>query len=242
MRIPGLMITVLVLGLLGAGCATQIGERSVDTAASSTSANTTVVAGQAETAATTVTAVPTTISTTVAGLPGESYVGPGIQVGEAVAVIGVAHDDALNVRVGPGTGFGVSGAFGPTAVNVAVAGKARRLPESVWYEVNADSGTGWVNGTYLGLLGSTDDATSLVVDMLRSPLADDDLDFLGATIADAFLGEEGNSWIALVEPSEGISATAVGSLKYDAVGLDDDSVKGCRLVIMQPGTAQANRS
>ena len=231
MRIPGPMVAVLVLGLLGAGCAAQIGEGTVETTASSTFANTTVVVRQPETAVTTATAVPTSISTTVADYPGESYVGPGPQAGDAVAVVGVAHDDVLNVREGPGTGFGVSGALEPTAVDVVVTGKARLLSESVWYEVNADSGTGWVNGAYLGLLGSTDDATPLVVDMFGNPLAGDDLDFLGATIADAFLGEEGSGWIALVEPSEGVSAAAVASLTYDAVGLDDDSVKGYRLVI-----------
>jgi hypothetical protein len=52
-----------------------------------------------------------------------------------------------------------------------------------------------------GPVGATDDATLEVYAMLGAPLGDDDLAALGATIANAFLSDEGGGWIALVEPS-----------------------------------------
>jgi hypothetical protein len=146
-------------------------------------------------------------------------------------VVGVAHDDVLNVREGPGIIYDVTRALGATTSHIPVTGEARLLPTSVWYEVTTAGETGWVSGAFIGLPGATDDATLEVYAMLGEPLADDDLAALGATIANAFLGDEGFGWIALVEPSEGGSPSAVSSITYDVIGLADDAIKGYRLVI-----------
>jgi len=187
----------------------------------------------------TTTVAPTTSTqppTTTTTLPGESYWGPGPQAGDLVAVVGVAHADALMVREGPGTRYPVTGTLKPTQTGIPVTGEAWLLPKSIWNEVATDQGTGWVNSAYIGLFGSTDEATLEVYELLGEPLADDDLASLGATIAFAFLTDEGGGWIALVEPSEGGSTSDASSIihssiTYDVVGLSDDSIKGYRLVI-----------
>ena len=181
------------------------------------------------------TSQPPTPETTTT-LPGEPYFGPGPQAGDLVAVVGVAHDDVLFVRAGPRTSFPVTDSLEPTQTGIPVTGEAWLLPSAVWYEIRTGEGTGWANSAYLGLFGSTDDATLEVYRLLGNPLADDDLESLGATIADAFLSDEGGGWIALVEPSEGGSTSDASSIihssiTYDAVGLSDDSIKGYRLVI-----------
>ncbi|MCL1599630.1 MAG: SH3 domain-containing protein [Actinomycetia bacterium] len=148
-----------------------------------------------------------------------------------MAVVGVAHDDVLNVREGPGIRYGITGTLEPTAADIPVTGEARLLATSIWYEISLTGENGWVSGAFIGMFGATDDATLEVYAMLGEPLGDDDLAALGATIASAFLSDEGISWIALVEPSEGGSPTAVSSITYDVIGLADDAVKGYRLVI-----------
>jgi uncharacterized protein YraI len=179
-------------------------------------------------APTTTTRPPTTTTTT---LPGAPYNGPGPQPGDLVGVVGVAHDDVLNVRGGPGTRYGITGTLAPTGADISVTGEARLLPTSIWYEITTAGEAGWVSGTFIGMFGATDDATLEVYSMLGEPLGDDDLAALGATIANAFLSDEGGGWIALVEPSEGGSPTAVSSITYDVVGLSDDAIRGYRLVV-----------
>jgi hypothetical protein len=230
MRIPDPVLAVFVLGLLGAGCSTPSDDVPLDTTTSSTSSNTSTVAERTSTTATTVSTA-SAAPTTVRGLPGESYEGSGPRTGDFVAVVGVAHDDVLNVREGPGTSFDIVSTLDPTTVDIPVTGKAWLLANSLWYEIAIDSGTGWVNSSFIGLLGATDDATVLVHDMLGNPLAADDFHYLGATIADAFLGAEGSSWIALVEVSQGGSSSAIPSVMFDTIGLSDDSLKGYRFVI-----------
>jgi hypothetical protein len=178
--------------------------------------------------ATTATIQSLTTTTTLAGVP---YSGSGPRAGDLVAVVGVAFDDVLNVREGPGLRYKTTRTLEPTAADIPVNGQARLLPTSIWYEITTGGHTGWVSGAFIGLFGATDDATLEVYAMLGSPIGDDDLAALGATIANAFLSDEGGGWIALVEPSEGGSPTAVSSIAYDVVGLSDDAIKGYRLVI-----------
>ncbi len=170
-------------------------------------------------------------SSTTTTLPGDRYEGPGPQQGDLVGVVGVSHNDVLNVRQGPGVAYAVVGTLEPEAAGIPITGAARLLVQSIWYEVEYDLGIGWVASSFIGLVGMTDDATALVAQELGSPLADDDIESLGATIAFMFLGEEGGGWIALVAPDRGGSVEDIHSVTYDIIGLDDDAVKGYRLVV-----------
>ena len=239
--IPG----IVLLAVVSAGCSSSAETETATgtetaTTQTLTSTSTTVPSTTATTATsttivsvTTTTTAPTTTQPpqTTTTLPGAPYTGPGPQIGDLVAVVGVAYDDVLNVRQGPGVRFSIVGMLKPTTLDASVTSQGWLLPSSVWYEIEDGSIMGWVSSAYIGQLGATDDATLEVFGILGEPLADDDLAALGATIAFAFLGEEGGGWIALVEPSEGGSPTAVSSITYDVIGLGDDAIKGYRLVI-----------
>lgn len=223
---------VAVLSIVAASCAstpiTSQDETTTSNAVPVSQITTTTSTGASSTS----TDAGSVDSTTTTTLDGEPYVGSGPQEGEVVAVIGVAYDDVLNVRSGPGTGHGVVGTLEPVMDGIGVTGNARLLTSSIWYEITVGEETGWVNASYIGLLGGTEDATAEVEALLGTPLGDDDLLSLAATIAYAFAGEESGGRMAVVETP---TAADPFSVTIDVVGLDDDSIIGYRLVI---GTAQ----
>jgi hypothetical protein len=114
----------------------------------------------------------------------------------------------------------------PEANDIAVTDDAVLLPSSIWYGVDADGVTGWVNSSYIALVGATQDATSEVVALHGSTPAADTMRELGAVVAEYFVTEEPGSRIVLtVAPS----VSALGEVVYDVVGLADDAVMGYRL-------------
>ncbi len=68
-------------------------------------------------------------------------------------VVGVASDDVLNIRGGPGVSHGIVGSFPPNAQDVRITGRIQTLLSgAVWAEVRAATlpgGRGWVNGRFL---------------------------------------------------------------------------------------------
>lgn len=68
-------------------------------------------------------------------------------------VVGVAADDVLNIRAGPGVSNPIVGSFPPNARNIRITGRIRTLPSgAVWAQVRGaglPGGTGWVNGRFL---------------------------------------------------------------------------------------------
>ncbi len=68
-------------------------------------------------------------------------------------VVGVASNDVLNIRSGPGVSHGIVGMFPPNARHVRITGRIRSLPSgAVWVEVRSATlpdGVGWVNGRFL---------------------------------------------------------------------------------------------
>ena len=68
-------------------------------------------------------------------------------------VTGVATNDVLNIRAGPGTGHRVVGGFAPHGRNIWITGRGRTLSSGAyWVEVvmDPDTGrTGWVNSRFL---------------------------------------------------------------------------------------------
>lgn len=64
-------------------------------------------------------------------------------------VVDVAPDDQLNIRAFPGAGSEIIGTLAPDATDIAVAGTRMEQDGSVWWQVLAPEGTGWVNARYL---------------------------------------------------------------------------------------------
>ncbi|MEA3511504.1 MAG: SH3 domain-containing protein [Actinomycetota bacterium] len=159
---------------------------------------------------------------------GVPYDGPGPQAGDKVAVVGVAFDDSLNVRSGPGVAHEIVTTLPPTATGIGVQGGAQLFPSSLWYEVDANSVIGWVNASYIALVGATDDATSEVVAGHGSIPSGDTMLALGAIVAGSFIGEDtGSRVVVTVAPSVG----SLGEITYDVLGLADDANLGFRLHI-----------
>jgi len=66
------------------------------------------------------------------------------------AVILVSPGDVLNVRAGPGIGYGVIDSFQPTFTAVIRTGASAWVDGALWVEVQTPSGkAGWVNSRYL---------------------------------------------------------------------------------------------
>jgi spore germination protein GerM len=168
----------------------------------------------------------TTIPPTSTTLPGEAFdIGP--QAGDVVAVVGVAHDDVLNVRELPGASYAIIATLDPLADDVVATGRHRLLTSSIWNEVTANGVTGWVNSSYLGYLGGDEDLTSFVQPRLSLVSAETMLD-LGTAVAQSFdPGEGGFRYEMVVPPTVG----DLGEVTFDVVGLLDDSQLGWRLHI-----------
>ncbi len=172
--------------------------------------------------------------------PGETTTTlPGTEVemfareGDILHVVGVAHDDVLNVRSGPSAGFDIVTTLQPTG-NATATGRARQIPGAFWYEVEANGQTGWANMRFFAYLGGVGDATSQIVNELDGviPEAETMLD-LGQLVAEAYPRDES------VEPKITMTVAPtvgdLGEVTFDVIGLADDSLLGVRLhVFGQP--------
>ncbi len=179
----------------------------------------------------TTTIPPDATGTTV--LPGEPFdIGPA--EGDVIAVVGVAHDDVLWLRDGPGIGYEPLLGLDPLADDLVASGRHRLLESSIWTELTADGVTGWVNSRYVGYLGGVDDITSWVVSQMGEiPEAETMLD-LGTAVARSFdRGEGGFRFEMVVPPVVG----DLGEVTFDVVGLLDDAQLGWRLHIFGQPTA-----
>jgi uncharacterized protein YraI len=170
--------------------------------------------------------VPSTIATMPIRPVGVPYDGPGPRVGDHVGVVGVAFDDSLNVRTGPGIGYEIVATLPPMATDIGVTGRTRLFPSSLWYEIDAGGLIGWVNTSYIALLGATDDATSEIVAIHGSIPSADTMPALGAIVTSYYAREESGSTVNVTAaPSVG----SLGEITYDVVGLADDAILGYRL-------------
>lgn len=219
MKTGGPRFVISLALLLIAAC----GDPGADTTTTSPATTTTSIATTTS-ASTTTTTAPTT-TTSDDDLPGDP-IDSGPAAGDEIAVVGVAHDDVLNVRAAPGTDSEVVAELDPTATGLIATGRARSLPESIWFEVEVAGVTGWVSSAFVGYLGLTDDATAEVIEALGDmPGAETMLD-LGLIVAEAMSSDEPPSRIVMsVAPTVG----DLGEVTYDVVGLGDDALGGVRL-------------
>jgi hypothetical protein len=220
-----LLVSTALLGACGAGeepgsTPTTIVETTTTAAVTTTSVATTTTSAPA----TTTTAPPST-ATTPTDLPGEPIdFGPAAD--DTLAVIGVAHDDVLNLRAAPGADQEVLEGIPPVYDSLTAVGQTRQLPGSFWIAVDYEGRVGWVNLRYVGYIGDTTDATQSVIETLgERPGAETMLD-LGFIVAESLASEEPPSDIVLVvAPTVG----DLGEVTYDVIGLGDDAVRGLRV-------------
>lgn len=178
----------------------------------------------ATSATTTTTTATSTSDSPQTTLPGEDIFSFA-EAGDIIGVMGVAHDDQLNVRDLPGADQAIIATIGPTADDLVATGRARLLPGSIWYEIASGTGTGWVNSRFVAFVGGTDDMTAEFLAGRERPEAET-MTALGEFVA-AELGSE--------EPKSRIVQTVaaaigdLGEVTYDVIGLGDDSVGGFRL-------------
>jgi hypothetical protein len=145
--------------------------------------------------------------------------------GAVLGVIGVAHDDVLNVRTLPGE-TAIATTLGPLDDDVVSAGEGRKLPTTIWWKVTVNGETGWVNSSFLAYLGGIDDRTAQVVAALGGYPTAGTMEDLGAEVAQALASDDPASTIVMsVAPTGG----DVPEVTYDVIGLGDDALRGWRL-------------
>lgn len=165
----------------------------------------------------------TSSPTALPGEPFDHFARPG----DVLAVVGVAHDDELNVRARPGTDQAVVATADPDADNLVATGRARLLPSSIWYEVEVDGATGWVSISFVAYAGVVDDATAeLTAD--QPPLGAATMVELGQAVADLVATDDPPSRVIQSGPA---SEGDLGEVTFDVVGIGDDAVAGFRLHI-----------
>ena len=184
-------------------------------------------------------------------LPGEpAEFGP--SAGTGLAVVGIRHDSALNVRDAPNGAViarldnVMDGVRDPAVYvrqpasddildtvdlqsGVVATGNTRQLPTTIWHELQVGDLLGWASSTYLAPAGGTDDVTAEVVDALGElPMADTMAD-LGLAVGQTMASQEPRSSV-VVSGAPGLFED-LGQVTIDVVGIGDDSVRGFRLVI-----------
>lgn len=181
---------------------------------------------------TTTTTQPATTTTEASGLPGEPIdIGPA--EGDVLAVIGVAHDDVLNLREIPGTAGRILLEIGPLVDELTALGNARLLPRSIWYEVEYAGSEGWVNSSFVAYLGEVADTTASLIASLGETPSAPTMDALGALIGEHVAGE---SQSATVTVTVAATVADLGEITLDVVGLEDDALRGVRLHVFATPT------
>ena len=175
----------------------------------------------------------TTEPTDDASLPGERidiYPYEGAQL----AVIGVAADDTLNVRSGPGVEFDVLFELDPLATNMTATGHNRSLGDAgFWSEVTVRGTTGWANTSFLLHPGQVTDITAALFPTPADRPEAATMLALGELVAGLRASADPPSDIVVVD---GPTVGDLGEVTVDVIGLGDDAVGGERLTIFaEPG-------
>ena len=197
-----------------------------------TEATTTSPSSAPPTTTTTTTAATTTTfsaSTTTAGsggLPGDP-VEFGPAAGDTIAVVGVAHDDVLNLRAVPGANQEILEGIPPLADSLTALGNTRQIASSQWIEVDYADTEGWVNLRYIAYLGDTDDITAAIVEQLGEIPTEETMLELGMLAAESVAGDPSADIVMSVAPTIG----PIAEVTFDITGFEDDSVRGGRFHI-----------
>jgi hypothetical protein len=221
---PALLIA---LAVLAAACGSDTGEPTTTTVAPSTTttqpATTTIAPTTTTTVPATTTTIPATTTTTLAGEP----IDFGPATGDLLMVVGVAHNDVLNLRASPGATQPISDRIPPTFTMLIAQGNTRDLSPGFWIEVDYEGTRGWVNMRYVAYEGVVTDETSTVVSELGERPVEPTMSDLGELVASVFASEaDPESAVVQVTP---VSTGDLVEVTFDVVGIGDDSVLGFRL-------------
>jgi hypothetical protein len=225
-----LAVCMLVVGACGEDAATSTTTTSVieNTTSSLATTTTSMATTTSTTSAPTTTASGTT--TRASELPGEP-IDFGPAAGDTLAVVGVAHDDVLNLRAAPGADQEILEGIPPTFDALTALGQTRELPGSLWIAVDYQGTEGWVNLTFVGYLGDTTDITHAVTEQLGGTSGAETMLELGLIVAEGVAGDPSADIVMSVAPTVG----DLGEVTFDVTGFEDDSVRGSRLhVFGQP--------
>lgn len=219
-----LSLSALALALVACG-----GGDSGATSTTEATTTTTVPSTTTTVPETTTTTVPESTTTTE---PAGEPIDFGPQEGDRVAVIGVAHDDVLNLRSGPGADQEIVAEIPNTYEALTALGNTRDLGDSFWIEVDYEETTGWVHFSFIGFIGVTDDMTAPVLEELGEDPVGETMADIGLAVAETFASDEPASDIVMVvAPTVG----DLGEVTYDVIGIGDDAVRGYRVhVFGQP--------
>ena len=226
-----LALSMLVVGACGEEGATSTTTTTViETTTSSIATTTTSMATTTSTTSATTTTAPGTTTTRASELPGEP-IDFGPAAGDTLAVVGVAHDDVLNLRAAPGADQEILDGVPPTYDALTAVGQTRELPGSFWIAVDYEGTEGWVNLAFIGYLGDTTDITHAVTEQLGGTSGAETMLELGLIVAEGIAGDTSADIVMSVAPTVG----DLGEVTFDVTGLEDDSVLGSRLhVFGQP--------
>lgn len=220
-RLPALLVMAVALAACGSGGGEATTTSSAVTTTSTMAATTTT--------ATTVPSTTTTETpTTTADMPGEpTDFGPG--QGDVLAVIGVRHDDVLNLRAAPGVDQVILDGIPPRDHELIASGETRELSGSFWILVDYQGTGGWVDLAFVAYLGATSDETAAIIEELGGRPTADSMVGLGTLVAATMASDEPPSHIVMTEaPAIG----NVGEVVFDVVGIGDDAVRGFRLHVL----------
>jgi hypothetical protein len=225
-----LVVSMLVLGACGEDTASSTTTTVAETTTSSLATTTSSISTTTSATSATTTTTPGTTSTRASELPGE-LIDFGPAAGDTLAVVGVAHDDVLNLRAAPGADQKILEGIPPTYDALTAVGQTRQLPGSLWIEVDYEGAEGWVNLTYIGYLGDTTDITHAVTEQLGGTSGAETMLELGLIVAEGIAGDSSADIVMSVAPTVG----DLGEVTFDVTGFEDDSVRGSRLhVFGQP--------
>ncbi|MDZ7676209.1 MAG: SH3 domain-containing protein [Acidimicrobiales bacterium] len=222
-------LTAIAVSLVLLGCG---GDDSDDDAATgdSTTSSTTTTSSTSTTDSTTTSPSSTTADGDLPGEPIDIFP----DEGAALAVVGVAADDELNIRAGPSVDFEVIGTAGPNQTGLIATGENRQLESgAIWARIELPGGdpAGWANTAFLLQPGVVDDVTSQLY-----PSTDDrptgSLEDLAFSVADEVASDEPEPNIVI---SDG-PFPARGEVAVDVIGLPDDSIGGYRLRVFAEGS------
>lgn len=158
-------------------------------------------------------------------LPGQPFdIGPG--EGQVMAVVGVRHDDVLNLRSRPDPEAAIVATAAPLAgtPEIRSAGEGRLLDPGAWWKLTVGGQEAWANLRFVAALGTSDDLLAELSGQLGS-LEAATIDDLVAAIADARGSEDPPSRTVEVAPPTPTSRT------FDLLDLGDDAIRGERIAI-----------